>query len=100
MAAKPGGWRASLCAGRCILTESITGPRDGLFRSPSPLPDGQILVSWKPSDGSASFGLYRLDPATGQRELVFDDPDYNELGAAGGVRSTAARRPIQRRLDR
>jgi hypothetical protein len=60
---------------------SITGPRDGLFYSPSPLPDGRILVSWRPADGSASFGLYRLDPATGQRELVFDDPRYHEIRA-------------------
>jgi len=60
---------------------SITGPNDGLFSSPSPLPDGRLLVSWRPGDGSASFGLYRLDPATGRRERVFDDPNYQELRA-------------------
>jgi len=60
---------------------SITGPKDGLFSSPSPLPDGRILVSWRPADGSASFGLYRLDPATGHREQVFDDPRYHEIRA-------------------
>ncbi len=60
---------------------AITGPDDGLFSSPSPLPDGRLLVSWRPADGSASFGLYRLDPATGHRERVFDDPNYHELRA-------------------
>ncbi len=60
---------------------SITGPKDGLFSSPSPLPDGRILVSWRPADGSASFGLYRLDPETGHREPVFDDPRYHEIRA-------------------
>ncbi len=59
----------------------ITGPNDGLFSSPSPLPDGRLLVSWRPADGSASFGLYRLDPATGHRERVFDDPNHHELRA-------------------
>ena len=54
---------------------------DGLFSSPSPLPDGRILVAWRPGDGSASFGLYRLDPATGTRELVLDDPKVHETQA-------------------
>lgn len=60
---------------------SITRPGDGLFATPSPLPDGRILVSWRPADGSTSFGLYRLDPETGRRELVFDDPSHDELRA-------------------
>ena len=60
---------------------SITGPRDGLYCFPSPLPDGRILVSWRPAGGSATFGLCRLDPANGHREPVFDDPNYHELRA-------------------
>ncbi len=60
---------------------SITRPGDGLFSSPAPLPDGRILVSWRPADRSASFGLYRLDPATGNRELVYDDARFDELQA-------------------
>ena len=44
----------------------ITKPGDGLYHSPSPLPDGRILVAWRPGDGSGSFGIYRLDPATGR----------------------------------
>ncbi|MGC8641300.1 MAG: hypothetical protein ACP5XB_15660 [Isosphaeraceae bacterium] len=60
---------------------TITTARDGLFSSPAPLPHGRILVSWRPSDGSGSLGLYRLDPATGKRERILDDPRYHEYQA-------------------
>ena len=60
---------------------SITTARDGFFHSPAPLPDGRILVSWRPADGSGSLGLYRFDPASRRRELVLDDPRYHELQA-------------------
>jgi hypothetical protein len=60
---------------------SITNVRDGYFHSPAPLPDGRILVSWRPADGSGSLGLYCLDPATGRRELVRDLPQKHEVQA-------------------
>ncbi len=60
---------------------AITSPADGLFHSPSPLPDGAVLVSRRPADGSGTHALYRLDPATGRRELLFDDPAYHDLQA-------------------
>jgi Tol biopolymer transport system component len=59
----------------------ITSDADGLFHSPSPLPDGRVLVSWRPADGSGTFGVYRLDPATGAREKAFDDPAWHDLQA-------------------
>lgn len=59
----------------------ITGRMDGLFHSPSPLPDGMILVSRRPGDGSATHGVYRLQPETGEYHLVFDDPDYHDVQA-------------------
>lgn len=58
---------------------SITRPRDGLFGSPSPLPDGKIVVSRKPAEGHETFGIFRLDPVTGQSVLLFDDPDFDDL---------------------
>jgi hypothetical protein len=58
---------------------SLTHPRDGLFNSPSPLPDGKILVSRKPAEGGNTFGIYRLDPGSGQSVLLFDDPGFNDL---------------------
>ncbi len=56
----------------------ITRSGDGLFHSPSPLPDGTILVSRR---DAASHGVYRLDPATGRHELVYDDLRYHEIEA-------------------
>ena len=60
---------------------AITGPADGLFHSPSPLPDGTVLVSRRPAGGTGTHALYRLDPATGRRELLFDDPAFHDIQA-------------------
>ncbi len=60
---------------------AITAPADGLFHSPSPLPDGAVLVSRRPADGAGTHGIYRLDPATGRRELLFDDPGWHDIQA-------------------
>ena len=59
----------------------ITKVSDGLFHSPSPLPDGKILVSRRSSDGSDTHGVYHLDPSNGEMELVFDDPEYHDIQA-------------------
>jgi hypothetical protein len=59
----------------------ITEPADGLFHSPSPLPDGSILVSRRPADGSGTHGVYRLDPVSKRTEAVFDDPECHEIQA-------------------
>jgi hypothetical protein len=60
---------------------SLTAGSDGLFRAPSPLPDGWVLVAWRPADGTGTFGIYRFDPATGARERAFDDPVWNDVQA-------------------
>lgn len=59
----------------------ITRDCDGLFHSPSPLPDGTVLVSRRSADGSDTHGVYRLDPYTGQFELILDSPDYHDIQA-------------------
>jgi hypothetical protein len=59
----------------------ITEEADGFFLSPSPLPDGRILVSRRSRDEGDTHGVYRLDPATGRFELIFDDPDYHDVQA-------------------
>jgi len=59
----------------------IGGEADDLYHSPSPLPDGRLLVSWRDRRGERSYGVYRLDPATGTREMVFDDPGWDDLQA-------------------
>jgi hypothetical protein len=59
----------------------ITKASDGLFHSPSPLPDGTILVSHRPSDGSGTHGVFRFDPVSGRREPIFDDPKHHDIQA-------------------
>jgi hypothetical protein len=76
------GYLASVSFRRPLHTyRSISGPVDGHYRSPAPLPDGQILVCWRPRDSSSSFGVYRVDTASGRREPVLDDPQYHEFQA-------------------
>jgi len=60
---------------------AITTEKDGLFLSPSPLPDGQILVSRRDSDKQKTHGIYRLDPESGRMELLYDDPKYHDIQA-------------------
>jgi len=59
----------------------ITRQSDGLFHSPSPLPDGKLLISRRSPDGTDTHGVYRLDPSTGQLELIFDSPRYHDIQA-------------------
>jgi len=59
----------------------LTETSDGLFHSPSPLPNGEILASRRPSAGSATYGIYRFDPSTGKLVRVYDDPDYDDIQA-------------------
>ena len=59
----------------------ITEPADGFFHSPSPLPDGRVLVSRRLAGNTASYGVYQLDPETGRFQLLFDDRAYHDLQA-------------------
>jgi len=52
----------------------------GGFHSPSPLPDGTLLVSRRQGE-TDDHGIYRLDPDDGALEPVFDDPQYHDLQA-------------------
>ena len=66
---------------------AMTAPSDGLFHSPSPLPDGSILVSRRSADGGA-HAVYRLDLESGARTLVFSQAGYHSIQAV-----TLAERP-------
>lgn len=47
----------------------------------APLPDGRLLVSARPTDGSRkTFGLYLYDK--NKLTLLYDDPDHHELSPA------------------
>jgi hypothetical protein len=62
---------------------AITEPADGLSCYPAPMPDGRILVSRRPADGS--HGVFALDPDTKRVEPVFDDPAYHDIQAKAVV---------------
>lgn len=77
-----GGSLASVSQRRPLHSyRRITTEADGLYHSPSPLPDGRVLVAWRERGGSGSYGVYRLDPATGAREKAFDDPEWHDVQA-------------------
>jgi hypothetical protein len=61
--------------------QSLTDEKEGLFHSPSPLPDGSLLVSRRPQDESAGHAVYRFDLKTRQTTLVFDDPQFHDVQA-------------------
>lgn len=56
-----------------------TVPQNGLYTSPSPLPDGQILVSFGPTSGD--YDVYAMDSATGGRVKLFGDAGGAEVDA-------------------
>ena len=58
-----------------------------LVEGVAPLPDGRLLVSARPVDGSRpTFGLYVLDEH-GALSLLYDDPMFHELSPTlGGIR--------------
>jgi len=60
---------------------SLTREQEGRFRAPSPLPDGRVLVAWRPAAGAGVFGIHRFDPATGAREPVFSEPAWQSVAA-------------------
>jgi hypothetical protein len=60
---------------------TIARADQGMFHSPAPLPDGSLLVSRRANDNSDTLGVYRLDPATGKLQRLFDDPRYHDVHA-------------------
>lgn len=65
--------------------QPVTRPADGLFHSPSPLPDGRVLVSRRSNSGKDTFAVVRLDPETGRYERVLDDPEVHDVQARAMV---------------
>jgi Tol biopolymer transport system component len=77
-----GGSLASVNLRRPLHTyRQITREGHGLFHSPSALPDGKILVSHRSPGDTGNYGVYRLDPATGRYDPVFDDPKHHDIQA-------------------
>ena len=88
------GWDGAGLLG-CVTTRRpfhsyrpITTDAAVVYHSPSPLPDGSMLVSQRPADGSATHGIVRLEPQTGRVAAVYDDAEYHDIHA----RALVARR--------
>lgn len=80
IAADGGGSLASVSLRRNLHSyRSLSEPGDGLFHTPSAHPGGGVLVSWRSEVGQ--YGVYRLDPASGERAPVFDDPGWHDVQA-------------------
>jgi hypothetical protein len=57
---------------------------DGSYTSPSPLPDGKMLVSFgggNPSSFGGDYDVYVLDPATGNKTKLLGNAAIAEVGA-------------------
>ena len=81
------GWLACVKLRRPLHSyQRITKASDGLFHSPAPLRDGKILVSRRPTDGSGTHGVFRLDPVSGRSELIFDDTKYHDIQAVAIIK--------------
>jgi hypothetical protein len=59
----------------------LSEPGNGFYHSPSTDPEGGVLVSWRPAGDKGTYGVFHLDPATGRREPVFDDPEWQDVEA-------------------
>lgn len=59
----------------------IADDHEGWYHSPGPLHDGKLLVSYR-AQGERSFGVYVLDPGTGERiTKLVDSPQWYEVDA-------------------
>jgi hypothetical protein len=73
-----------------IVDGAVSGhlgsPSSGAYRSPAPLPNGQLLVSYAanvPDLGNftGNFDIYSMDPITGQKTALTSDGANDELSA-------------------
>ena len=66
---------------RSIRTGPSPSQDQGVFHSPSPLPDGRILVSRLSNGGEGTYGVGILDPENGRFDPLFDDPQRHDIQA-------------------
>lgn len=75
-----GGALASVSWRRPLRSYRALSEDGGLFHSPTPLPDGGLLASYRSGEPESVFGVYRLDPTTGGRmEVVVADEDRHTI---------------------
>ncbi len=77
-----GGSLVAVARTRSLHTRRlIADDSEGVYYSPSSMPDGNLLVSYRSASGG-SYGLFLLDPRTGERTAkVFDAPRWHDIDA-------------------
>lgn len=92
--AERGGSLVAVSRSRPLHTRRVIAQDpDGLYYSPSAAADGRLLAAYRPKSGG-SYGIYLLDPQSGERVAqVFDDPMWHEIEA---VLLTPRREPAGR----
>jgi hypothetical protein len=56
-------------------------PPAHVYYSPSPLPDGSVLLSRRLATGRGTYGIVRFDPETGKLDRVFASPAADAIQA-------------------
>jgi hypothetical protein len=86
-------WRRPLHSHGTLSGEA---DRPGLFHSPTPLPGGGLLASYRRLAPDSVFAVYRIDPASGRRlERVFGQAGWHSIDA----QVLAPRHPIKGRAN-
>jgi hypothetical protein len=77
---------------------TLNGDADGtgVFHSPTPLPDGGLLASYRHPVSDSTFAVYRVDPVSGRRVgKVFEQAGWHSIDA----HVLAPRRPVPGRSN-
>ena len=77
-----GGSLVAVARSRSLHTRRVlASDPDGLYYSPFPMGDGNLLVSYRTTSGG-SYGIYTFNRSTGTRAArVFDDPRWHDIDA-------------------
>ncbi len=68
----------------------------GLYHSPVSLPNGELVASYRSEGPDAVFGVYRIDPESGERlEEILQQPDWHSVDA----HAVAVRAPVKGRSN-
>ena len=74
-----GGRLACVSLRRPLHSYRVLDGGAGRYRTPQPLPDGRMLVSY--ADGDGTYGIYVFDPQDGGKDRVYGDRAWNAIDA-------------------
>ena len=60
--------------------EKLDSDPDGFYHSPCPLPDRDLLVSYRSQGAGSTYGIYSFDVEERRRgQVLFDDPQWHDV---------------------